>query len=184
MDMGELRDHKGLIMAALDECFNKKLLGSIGDQKAHRLWLELKYEDLCKRLGKKFKDITEEEMRNYEEYMNESSESEHSNSVSFNDSNEMHDHIISGKDIYNPELGMYVFAYNDDGAICYYHGITPEKASAIAQEADRVKDFWSAILGGHGYIIDPTDGKDNDPVRIFCSRYYKEPNWVNTAGLV
>jgi hypothetical protein len=53
--------YKNLIMGALHEAFSNHLLGSEGDKQAQELYSRLKYEDYCKRVGKQYEDLTDED---------------------------------------------------------------------------------------------------------------------------
>ena len=38
----------------------------------------------------------------------------------FSNAKEMYEYLNSGHDLYHPESGIYVFSYNDRGALCKY----------------------------------------------------------------
>lgn len=68
----DLNEHKGLIMAALNECSQHQLLGSIGNQEAINLFQRLKYEDYCIKRGITYEEMTDDDFYNaYEEEMRE-----------------------------------------------------------------------------------------------------------------
>ena len=59
--------------------------------------------------------------------------------------------IEEGTDFYNPELELYCFIYNNEGAICFYH-ITEDEADKLANESDG--EYWGASLGAGGQVFD------------------------------
>lgn len=78
--------------------------------------------------------------------------------------------IISEEtDMYNPITGVYAFHYNDNDAICTYK-FPPEKAIMLAKEAERLDEYWSALLGTGGLVFDnPED---------FVQAYGVEDGWM------
>ena len=74
---------------------------------------------------------------------------------------EMLERIQNVTDLYNPEDGLYVFCYNDDGAICVYDKIDVKRAEEIARNAKEAGEHWSQFLGfgGDVYEEDGENGK-------------------------
>ena len=55
---------------------------------------------------------------------------EMSKNLKFNSKQAFIEYIQSGKDLYSPSLELYLFLYNEDGAICAYT-VTEEKAKEL-----------------------------------------------------
>lgn len=83
--------------------------------------------------------------------------------LTFANGQEMYDCLQHG-DLYNEEQEMYVFLYNEDGAVCSY-SISPEDAAVLEKKAYEANEYWGAFLGVGGYIHD-------DPLS-FCADSYK-----------
>ena len=100
-------------------------------------------------------------------------------------------------DLYNKELELYVFGYNDFGALCYYH-IDEEEAEELRRKSrENDGEYWGAFLGIGGYVLDDMDfypedyDEDNEkcltedewidlflsPSYEFCEEYYKHDGW-------
>ena len=47
----------------------------------------------------------------------------------------MYDALSNGKDLYNPNIGKYVFLYNENGALCTYD-LNKKQAMNVAKEAN------------------------------------------------
>lgn len=73
----------------------------------------------------------------------------------FKTGQEMLDYIHTGNDLYCEETGLYLFEYNDRGAVCYYN-ISNEKARDL-QKLSEIYDgeYWGGFLGVGGHIIEP-----------------------------
>lgn len=81
--------------------------------------------------------------------------------MKFNSSKKMREYIQSGRDIYSPSLEIYMFLYNEEGAICQYSIRQDE-----AKELNEKDEYWGAYLGTGGIIYD-------DPVDdLFKGKYY------------
>jgi hypothetical protein len=79
-------------------------------------------------------------------------------------------------DLYMPLLGMYVFHYNEDGAVCVYYNITMPKALELEQKSrEDDGEYWGAYLGVGGYIYD-------NPLE-FCNEYFSE-KWIATNKII
>lgn len=74
----------------------------------------------------------------------------------FNNWKEMYDTLGSGLDLYNEENGLYVFSYNDAGALCYYE-LDSAEAKKIACMAVENDEYWGAFLGCGGHILDNSE---------------------------
>ena len=81
----------------------------------------------------------------------------------FKSGSEMYGTIMSS-DLYCEEKELYVFLYNDAGAVCSYR-ITKEEANALRKKASEAGEYWGAFLGIGGEIYD-------DPM-LFCNANYK-----------
>ena len=96
----------------------------------------------------------------------------------------MLDYLISGNDLYSPDIEAYVFGYNEAGAIACYD-ISKEQAVELDRKSRLFGEYWGAFLGPGGYIYDdpsdkfftPSPGNSNID---FCNEYYSY-DWVNTA---
>ena len=77
---------------------------------------------------------------------------------------ELYDGLIGGPDIYDVEKGLYVFEYNNDGAIAYYR-LSIDEMIALAHKADK-EDYIGSCLGPGGYIID-----DINDAKEFLSQF-------------
>lgn len=88
-------------------------------------------------------------------------------------------------DIYNTELRLYVFCYNENGSIAVYD-ITSRRALELSEEAADVDECWSAFLGPGGKIYDSLEYKkqqgllqgDIDEAQLFCEQYFDKGEWV------
>lgn len=70
---------------------------------------------------------------------------------------------IESCDLYNEDKELYVFLYNDAGAVCVYD-ITKEMAAGLRQKSNEANEYWGAFLGVGGRIYDnPMD---------FCDDHY------------
>ena len=91
----------------------------------------------------------------------------------------MYEHIAAGHDLWSPEMGTYVFVYNDRGAICTYN-IDAQEAAKLNESCT---EYWGAMLGPGGYILDADEYRDIDtecylaPSHEFCKAFY-DAEWV------
>lgn len=103
--------------------------------------------------------------------------------MKFNSAKEMLDCIQKGCDLYNPNLELYVFVYNDSGSIAYYD-ISKNDATELVQKVKESEEYWGSLLGPGGRIVDaPTSEfyiKGKETNLQWCKKYYKEDGWVNT----
>lgn len=70
---------------------------------------------------------------------------------------------IENSDLYSEEKCLYVFLYNDAGAVCVY-SIQKEEAEYLEVKAKEHDEYWGAFLGIGGEIYD-------DPME-FCDKEY------------
>lgn len=93
---------------------------------------------------------------------------EMSKNLKFDSEQAFIEYIQSGKDLYSPSLELYLFAYNEDGAICAYT-VTEEKA----QELNKQEEYWGAYLGAGGNIYDNVKGSFENE--------YKVDDWIDVT---
>lgn len=107
----------------------------------------------------------------------------------FNDWMEMYEYLKDHSGLYNEDLNLFVFHYNDAGALCYYH-LEPEKALELSKKAKLKEDNWESFLGMGGTILDDTRFYDKredasvsylyrKPSLDFCREYFGKPGWIN-----
>lgn len=89
-------------------------------------------------------------------------------------------------DLYNRELELYVFGYNEYGSIAAYH-IENQGASRLAKKAAATHEYWSAFLGPGGAIYDSLAYKQqneilaervSDEALEYCNSYFDKGVWV------
>ena len=88
--------------------------------------------------------------------------------MKFKNGKEMLDFIQAGNDIYNREKELYIFVYNENGALCYYY-ISNKQADALKDISEELGDSWSALLGAGGKIV---EGKKKD-------EWFNDTTWCN-----
>ena len=71
----------------------------------------------------------------------------------FNSAQEIYDYLIDFGDLYDTTKGIYLFNYNEPGAIAYYY-IDRSEIRDILNKIDPDENYWGAALGPGGYIID------------------------------
>lgn len=74
--------------------------------------------------------------------------------MKFTSEEELLDCVRTGVDLYSPSLELYMFLYNDDGAICTY-SIAHDHALELSQK----DEYWGAYLGPGGSIYDDPEGE-------------------------
>jgi len=89
-------------------------------------------------------------------------------------------------DLYSPSQELYVFLYNEAGAICYYY-ISLEEAKELQAQAKKMGEYWSALLGTGGHICDDPNDEDNPPNPgcsniDFCEDNYMH-DWIDTEDV-
>lgn len=105
--------------------------------------------------------------------------------ITFCDGLEMFNKIKEcGLDLYNTELEIYAFCYNECGSIATYN-IDRENALKLKIKANATGEYWSAFLGCGGKIYDSLDYKLQlelkdtcDEAVEFCNCYYDEGSWM------
>ena len=113
--------------------------------------------------------------------------------ITFESARHMYECIAEGNDLYSKELGIYVFVYNEAGALCYYNLSLQEVADILAkQKAAEQEEYWAGFLGPGGYILDDTEfdehrysgGELHDkyiqPSLDFCEQHFAVQDWVLT----
>lgn len=92
---------------------------------------------------------------------------------------EMYDFVVAGHDLWSPEMGTYAFAYNDRGALATYN-IDAQEASKLNESCT---EYWGAMLGPGGYILDADEYRSVDterylaPSHEFCKAFF-DVEWV------
>lgn len=76
--------------------------------------------------------------------------------MKFNSPKEILEFIQDGNDLYSKSAKLYVFVYNNAGAICIYD-INITRAKKLSLEAKLYDEYWSAFLGIGGTIYDCPD---------------------------
>ena len=74
--------------------------------------------------------------------------------MKFTSEEELLDCIRTGVDLYSPSLELYMFLYNDAGAVCTY-SIAHDHALELVQK----DEYWGAYLGPGGSIYDDPEGE-------------------------
>ena len=118
--------------------------------------------------------------------------------MKFESTKDMYEKAIR-RDLYNKKLELYVFGYNERGALCYYR-ISKNEAEELRQKSkENDGEYWGAFLGWGGYILDDMDynpdifDDDNDNMSLdevnkyfdlylapsyeFCEEYYEHDGW-------
>ncbi len=74
--------------------------------------------------------------------------------MTFDSADEIYIEIVeNGSDLYFPESGVYLFAYNDVGSVAYYY-LSKDELLRIADEVGP-GNYVGGGLGPGGYILDP-----------------------------
>lgn len=74
--------------------------------------------------------------------------------MKFTSEEKLLDCIRTGVDLYSPSLELYMFLYNDAGAVCTY-SIAHDHALELVQQ----DEYWEAYLGPGGSIYDDPEGE-------------------------
>lgn len=93
--------------------------------------------------------------------------------MKFNTGKEMYEYLKNGHDLYNAEIEIYVFPYNEDGSL-YAYKLTIEQAAKLCKKARENHKKWSNFLGADGEMYDPYDAI------ILCEGTYQKGNWIDT----
>ena len=100
----------------------------------------------------------------------------------FNNAKEMYEYLNSGHDLYHPESGIYVFSYNDRGALCKYC-LSKDQVKEISKRSKQNHDeYWRTFLGFGGEILED-DKVSMKPSLEFCEKHYQESDWLNTINV-
>lgn len=96
--------------------------------------------------------------------------------VKFSSANEIYEELDSDIDLYCVDEGIYMFKYNEVGAIAYYY-LSMDELIAAAKNAD---GYIGSALGPGGYILDVAlklpDGEIIDYEDPDFDEYYDDPN--------
>ena len=100
--------------------------------------------------------------------------------IKFSSAQQMYEYVSDGHDLYSKSLGVYLFSYNDRGALCYYY-LSDEEAGELARQKEK-GEYWGAYLGCGGYILDDEYGDQFylDPSWNFCRQYFRIKDWMLT----
>lgn len=100
----------------------------------------------------------------------------------FSNAKEMYEYLNSGHDLYHPESGIYVFSYNDRGALCKYC-LSKDQVKEISERSKQNHDeYWGAFLEFGGEILED-DKVSINPSLEFCEKHYQESDWLNTINV-
>lgn len=100
----------------------------------------------------------------------------------FSNAKEMYEYLNSGHDLYHPESGIYVFSYNDRGALCKYC-LSKDQVKKISERSKQNHDkYWGAFLEFGGEILED-DKVSINPSLEFCEKHYQESDWLNTINV-
>lgn len=102
--------------------------------------------------------------------------------LSFADGQALFEYVDDGQDLYSPSAGIYIFGYNDRGAVATYD-ISHDEAEELIQKANESDEYWGAFLGIGGTIYDAFD-EDNSPSSTTnldkCAELAEIKDWVPT----
>ena len=117
-------------------------------------------------------------------------------SIKFENGNAMYEYVHAGNDLYSKSLGVYLFDYNDAGALCCYT-LQPEEFAEAARLCKESGEYWGAFLGWKGSaILDESEYDDDEhrysdnwemrkmylkPSLDFCDETYMAEDWMNTG---
>ena len=73
--------------------------------------------------------------------------------IKFKNAREMYDSIHDGFDLYDLTAGIYLFDYNEIGAICSYN-LSRDEMISYAEKAKQTGEYISGLLGPGGSIYD------------------------------
>lgn len=91
--------------------------------------------------------------------------------MKFNSAEGMYHYLCNNGDLYNPVKEVYMFQYNEDGAICCY-SISEDHAAELAVKSIEDGEYWSAYLGIGGHIYEAEEALE------ICNDFADE-NWIN-----
>jgi phytoene dehydrogenase-like protein len=104
--------------------------------------------------------------------------------MEFQDGKEMYEYL-KHHDLYDKESEVYVFLYNEDGALCTYD-VTMEEACSLAEKsAEDDGQYWGAYLGPGGTVLDNTEYEPEQELYLqpsydFCDRTF-DKGWTDIA---
>lgn len=107
------------------------------------------------------------------------------NTKKFTSRNQMFQLLLQGMDLYNPDLGKYVFCYNDRGAVCTYD-MDIDTFCKLRDEAVCKHEKISSLLGCGGSILDDARFTGDSveertkylkPTLEFCNKTYHQGQW-------
>lgn len=84
--------------------------------------------------------------------------------------------LRSGVDLYCPEEEIYIFDYNDKGAVCLYT-VFRDEAEELSKMAKECDEYWSAFLGPNGEVYDPYARTGFTPWQLAMKTY--RFNWID-----
>lgn len=96
--------------------------------------------------------------------------------MKFNSAEDMLEFIQDGNDLWSPSEGLYVFVYNEDGAICTY-SIDITQAKELSLKAELYDEYWGAFLGWGGSIYDESQNLE------LCEVLYTVDDWRLTTNI-
>lgn len=100
--------------------------------------------------------------------------------MKFNSGKEMYDYLQNSGDLYCQEEEIYVFMYNEAGALCYYY-VSKDEAKALSLQSKEMDDYWGAFLGTGGCILDEEELEYSiQPSFDFCNEQF-DKDWVSTS---
>ena len=106
----------------------------------------------------------------------------------FENAEDMYQFLLYDGDLYSKKLEMYVFLYNEDGAIAVYDDIDSFDAARLVVKAKSINECWAAFLGPGGKILDDDTydrATERDkyllPTRAFCEEYFENDDWMDTV---
>lgn len=98
--------------------------------------------------------------------------------INFKSAEEMFDLLANKEiDLYNPELELYLFVYNENGAICTY-GIDTATAKTLSAQSKETGDYWGAFLGIGGHIYDAPANMS------LCEEIYSNGTYIPTEEYI
>lgn len=99
--------------------------------------------------------------------------------IVFSSGEDMYEKIrLNDYELYSENTELYVFPYNNRGAVAYYH-IDKKRAIELEKAASETDEYWGALLGPGGCIC---DAPDDEPVPDcsaldFCNEHYQD-GWI------
>lgn len=113
--------------------------------------------------------------------------------MKFENAKQMYDYLHEGRDLYSKSLGVYVFEYNDAGALCTYD-LYPDDVIELINKSKKYKEYWAAFLGWKGSaILDDSEYDDfryvedydkwalyAKPSLDFCEDTFNIEDWMDT----